>query len=247
MSGGASRRWRFRPRLFPTAAALLLIALFCSLGVWQLQRAKEREAQRAAWLRSGEQAAVEIFADWDGDPAELSQRRVVVRGVYLPQRQLLIDNIVRDGRPGVEVLTPLRLTGSEREVLVDRGWVPMGPGREVHADWSAPTGSQRVSGRVWVPSGRRFEAGTSLRGGAQRPPLWLWADLQRYRELSGRELLPFVIRLDPELPGGYRRDWPPPRARSAMHIGYAIQWFAFALITALIWAWQSTREAEIDG
>ncbi len=246
MNEVVSRPLRFRPRAIPTLVTLLLVALFSSLGVWQLHRAKEREAQRMAWIEAGRQAAIELFADWQGDPRELEHRKVLVRGEYQPERQILLDNVVHEGRPGVDVLTPLKLAGSERELLVDRGWVPMGPGREVHADWSAPSGAQWVTGRVWIPSPRRFEAGERLQEGPGRPVLWLWADLARYRQLSGRELLPFVLRLDPELPGGFLRQWPEPKGRSGMHIGYAVQWFAFALITLLIWTWQCTRGVEGD-
>jgi len=39
-----------------------------------------------------------------------------------------------------------------------------------------------------------------------------------------------LMLLGPESTYGYKRQWPQPEDKSGMHIGYAIQWSAFALI-----------------
>ena len=51
-----------------------------------------------------------------------------------------------------------------------------------------------------------------------------------------------VVRLDPESEaGGYSRQWPRPAERITTHIGYAYQWFGFAVAAVLIWVFVSFR------
>jgi surfeit locus 1 family protein len=46
---------------------------------------------------------------------------------------------------------------------------------------------------------------------------------------------PVVMLLDPAEGGGFVRDWPRELPKEGMHLGYAIQWFAFAVIALVIW------------
>src|SRR3990170_3607683 len=64
---------------------------------------------------------------WQAQRAE----RISVRGEFLPERTVLLDNKLRRGRPGYEVVTPLRLAGArEMHVLVNRGWIAAGARRD---------------------------------------------------------------------------------------------------------------------
>ena len=51
----------------------------------------------------------------------------------------------------------------------------------------------------------------------------------------GRELAPRQVLLDPAVPDGYVRDWVVPGTTPDRHLGYAVQWFAFAALAAAIW------------
>ncbi len=51
----------------------------------------------------------------------------------------------------------------------------------------------------------------------------------------GRSLYPQRILLDPREPDGYVRNWLLPGTASVRHLGYAIQWFAFAATAVAIW------------
>ena len=46
---------------------------------------------------------------------------------------------------------------------------------------------------------------------------------------------PVVILQDPADPNGFLRSWPKEMPKEGMHIGYAIQWFAFAVISLMLW------------
>jgi surfeit locus 1 family protein len=57
----------------------------------------------------------------------------------------------------------------------------------------------------------------------------------------GRPLSARVLLLDPAAPFGYVRAWQPPGLPPLRHFSYAIQWWAFALATLILWALLSRR------
>src|ERR1700740_2427469 len=97
--------YSFRPRLWALALGIALCAAGIALGRWQSGRA---DAKRAA---------------------AHSAQRIVVHGEFLPERSVLLDNKLRHGRAGYEVVTPLRLAEGIH-VLVNRGWIEASPRRE---------------------------------------------------------------------------------------------------------------------
>ena len=60
-------------------------------------------------------------------------------------------------------------------------------------------------------------------------------DLARYAKVLGADVRPFVVRLDPLTKNGFVRNWPKPGERVTMHLGYAYQWFGFALTLFVIY------------
>jgi surfeit locus 1 family protein len=58
----------------------------------------------------------------------------------------------------------------------------------------------------------------------------------------GRELAPRQVLLDPGVPDGYVREWNLPGTTPDRHLGYAVQWYAFAALAAAIWFVLSVRK-----
>src|ERR1700712_3490273 len=114
----------FRPALIPTLAAIVVVVLTISLGNWQRHRAAEKDALRAQYVATAGAAAFEVTGA-ESDIAAIRYQPVRAHGVYHPVHQILLDNKILDGRPGFEVVTPLRLDNG-RYVLVDRGWIAVG-------------------------------------------------------------------------------------------------------------------------
>jgi surfeit locus 1 family protein len=56
-------------------------------------------------------------------------------------------------------------------------------------------------------------------------------------------LEPRILLLDPQAPFGYLREWRPPGLQPLRHYSYAIQWWAFAVLTLVVWALTSRRPA----
>ena len=94
------------------------MAVFASLGFWQIDRAVEKNALLEMFEGETPYARVNDFASL----AEFA--RIQMDGEFLPEKQILIDNIVRDGRPGYYVITPFRLNNREPLLLINRGWTP---------------------------------------------------------------------------------------------------------------------------
>ena len=97
-----------------------LIFQFIGLGFWQLDRGNEKSSLLEDMNSRAELAPVPLSQLLSLAPAEQQWRRARVAGEYDPERYYLLDNAVRAGRVGYEVLHPLLLE-SNAMVLVNRG------------------------------------------------------------------------------------------------------------------------------
>jgi surfeit locus 1 family protein len=223
---------RFRPGWLPTLAALVFIVLTVALGNWQRHRAADKEDLAAQLAAAAGAPAVDLAAI-DIDPTTLRFRTVQAHGEYDAARQLLIDNKFHAGRVGYHVVAPLKLAGSERFVLVDRGWIAQGARRAELPAVPPPAGMQTVVGRVNLPPRHYLELGD----GRARGSLWENLDLKRIAAATGLPLLPIIIeQTDPVVPpDGLLRDWPEPDLGADQNRSYMLQWYSFALLAGVFW------------
>ncbi|MEX1080471.1 MAG: SURF1 family protein [Halofilum sp. (in: g-proteobacteria)] len=230
---------RRRPTWLPLVAAALAMALFSTLGTWQLQRASEKQALFDAIEQGAQRRAIELpYAE--EALAELEYRRVHARGHFLSPRQFLLDNRMLDGRVGYDVLAPLRLDDG-RTVLVDRGWVPAGPQREPQGRVALDeTGPLTVTGRLWRPQ-PGIALGRAVTESEGWPRTATRVDYAAFSEALGRTLVPAVIRAEGEQPWALTPRPLTPPFGPERHYGYAVQWFALALtvlVIAVVLTWR---------
>jgi surfeit locus 1 family protein len=225
-------RYRFRPKLIPTLATLLL-PLLVHLGFWQYGKAQTKLALQRSYDAAAAQPPLPIGTRFPATEG-LRYRRVALTGQYEPRYQFLLDNQVQKEVVGYHVITPLHVAGSETRVLVDRGWVPLGRDRSRLPQADAPAGIVTVSGAVWLPPARVFTLGGQAAGGGWQT-VWENVDLARYRAAAPFPVQPFLVRLDPDAVGGFVREWPRPDARVATNLGYAFQWFGMAAALVAIY------------
>jgi len=234
--------YRFRPGLGATLATLAATALFVGLSLWQLDRADQKRSLQAQVEARMAQPALA----YHGQPLNLDAerfRRVTLSGRFLPAHQLLLDNVIHEGRPGYEVITPLEVAGSEQVVLIDRGWIPAAATRQEIPDVDAPQGELRIEGRIDRPHSRPVVGGNIPVVDRTR---WSWLDLGQFEQRSGLKTEPFLVLMSPESPGGFVRQWPAFNAKVGMHIGYAIQWAAFALMALGTYVWAGLKRRDED-
>lgn len=151
-------------------------------------------------------------------------RRVEVRGEFEPKFTVFVDNRIHKHRPGFHVATPLRIAGSRRYVLVNRGWVASPRDRSLPAVVT-PAGEQVVQGVAVAYSERYLELSTKVAEGN----VWQNLVFERYRQATGLELQPFVIQQDGVADDGLVREWSRPDLGRNTHLAYAFQWYALSL------------------
>lgn len=235
----------FAPPAWAALLTLAAVALFVSLGSWQVGRAHEKQTLVESFQR-GATTNVDLGADVAFDTLPRYQH-VRAAGQYEPGRQVLIDNMPSStGKPGYRVLTPLRRAESARLLLVDRGWVPLGPAREALPDVQVAASTRTVSGRLDglpAPGVRVGEAGVP--GDTQWPRVLNFprqADLER---ALGEPVEARILLLDPAEPDGYERAWRPAmQFGPERHYGYAVQWFAFAVVALVIFVSLNLRRLD---
>lgn len=227
-------RTRLCSNPLPCLLLLLGLGILTSLGVWQLQRAAEKSEILQSYESQKKSPPVALDVSLD-DFSHLRYRAVEAYGVYDAEKQFLLDNQIRNGQAGFSVLTPLRLSGgSNKAVLVDRGWIPLGLTRQLLPDVIIEQKNARISGSLYVPFGKAFSLGDMDAGGIGWPRVIQYMAFSEISERLGYDLLPVIIRLSPDAPDGYLREWAPLPFTPARHIAYAVQWFGLALALLII-------------
>jgi len=220
------------------AFALLASILFVRLGFWQLARLRAKVQRNDAIAARQLEPAVQ-FASLPRDTAAARYRRASAAGVFDYGAELVLSNRTYQGSPGADLVTPLRLAGSDTAVLVDRGWVYSPDGSSVdRARWREP---DTVSIVGYVEQYAPDAVSTS----AARDPRILRRVSRR--EVSSRisyPLAPYYLVQTGDTATSHpvRREMPV--LDEGPHRSYAIQWFFFAA-TALVGAvavwWRERR------
>lgn len=216
-------RFEFRPRLWMSLAAAAGIALTLLLGQWQIGRARYKEDLQARTDALRLQPAVTIGAR-PLVAADMLMRRVEVRGHFAPQFTVFIDNRIYQHRPGYHVATPLQIAGSDRYVLVNRGWTAGTRDRSA-PDIQTPAGEQVVQGTAVPYSEHYLELSTRVAEGN----IWQNLVLERYRQATGLQVQPFVVQQENDNHDGLQREWSRPDLGRNTHLAYAFQWYALSV------------------
>jgi cytochrome oxidase assembly protein ShyY1 len=222
-------RFSFRFRLLPFIAMLVVAAIGISLGQWQLRRAAEKEAieQRITERAKEPPLRLDGVAASAADADALEFRQVLVRGEFLPGWTIYLDNRPYQGKPGFHVITPLKVAGSSRHILVARGWVARDVAdRSRIPEIATSAGVVEVTGSVRRHASRLLQLGqpAPLKSGAIVQNL----DAAQLAHATGLEFEPFIIEQASGGNDGLVRDWPRPSQGMDRHLGYAFQWFALA-------------------
>jgi len=226
-------RLRFRFRTIPFLATLILVLLGIALGNWQTRRAAEKTALQAR-LEQGMAASPLTLDGSPVDPARIEFHRVLVRGEFVPNWPLFLDNRPQAGRAGFILLMPFKIAGSNKAVLVARGWLPRNMAEHDRLPpYTTPAGQVTIEGRAVRQLARVMQLGTPA-------PLKPEAIVQNtgpgeVARASGLDLLPVVVEqtgLD-TTGEGLLRDWPAPSTDIDRHKGYAVQWYALAAMAFL--------------
>ena len=217
-----------------TLAALASFGATFALGIWQMGRAQDKLALQAAIEQRQAMAPIaqqELLAA--PTLVDLVHRPVALRGTWVAGHTVFLDNRQMRGKPGFYVVTPLKLEGSERAVLVERGWVQRNfVDREKLPPVETSPGLVEVRGRMAPPPAKLYEfAGAG--GGAIRQNL----DLAQFRAETRLDLFQLAVQQTGAPSEGLLREWPAPATGVEKHYGYAFQWWALSGLIAILYAW----------
>lgn len=219
-------------RAVPAALLLMLAAGFVALGIWQVERRAWKHALIDAVATRSTAAPVAAPAPGVAVSAEAdAYRRVRVTGRFLHDRETLV-RAVSDLGSGYWVVTPLD-TG-RFTVLVNRGFVP--PDRREAARRAAGN----VAGPVTVTGLLRVTepGGGFLRSNDAAADNWYSRDVAAIAAARGlSNAAPYFIDANAAPnPGGWPRGGLTVLRFSDNHLGYALTWFALALLSlGAIW------------
>ena len=121
-----SKRFFFSPRV--SGIGFILVVTMLCLSHWQWNRHLEKKAlihsleQRLEMpvIRGKEQLQAIMQ-----NPEAFYHRKVLIDGAYDFSREVVIRNRRRENTPGVIVLTPVAIPGSEVRILINRGFLPL--------------------------------------------------------------------------------------------------------------------------
>lgn len=215
-------------------ATMLGMAITVSLGNWQLNRAAQKEALQAAMDAQSAKHVVEVSTLLAAkDPLALEHEYASLRGQWLPEQTLYLDNRQMHDKVGFFVVTPLRLEGSDAVVLVQRGWVQRNfEERTKVPAIQTPAGVVTVEGRMAPPPGKLFELGEPSQTAIRQN-----LDLDQFRAQTRLPVLPVLLQQTGAASEGLLREWPAINLGVEKHYGYALQWFGMAAVMALLYLW----------
>jgi len=210
------------------------VALTLALGRWQLSRADQKEAYQASIEAQGRLPSLDaqtLMAP--GDLKTLVHRKVIVRGHWLAEHTVYLDNRQMNDKVGQFVLTPFQLEGSEAVLLVQRGWVARNfLDRAQVTPVITPTGTVELQGRIVPPPSKLYELGQ-----AEKTVLRQNIDLVAFSAEVGQPLLAVSVQQSGVASEGLLREWPQVASGVEKHYGYAFQWFALSALISILYVW----------
>jgi surfeit locus 1 family protein len=224
-----SKRWRWA-----TLLVLVLTAVFIRLGIWQLDRLAQRRAQNQQVIAVLDSPPFEMEAASIPAAQQVAGRWVTVTGEYDLDHQMLLLLQNWQNRAGVHLITPLLLDGGETAVLVDRGWIPDSERGNLAA--YDVTGPVSLTAYVALPEslGRQAAPDTGFQSEIYR------VDTAVIQTQLPYDLQPVYLVIPPDETGNSQWPYRQPREvdiSDGPHLGYALQWFAFALIAIVGYAY----------
>lgn len=213
--------------LFVALVSLSMVAL----GVWQLDRLRQKRESNAAYLERIAATTLDLNTAPTplGDPADLEYLTATATGTFDYDREVLLRNQTLAGQNGVHLLTPLVFPGGDSAVLVNRGFIPRPPSFDDRAAWAqyrGPAGETTITGLLTLsftlpdaapPTGEELSL--------FRP------DLPRLQQQLPYTLYPLILTLTDDDNPQFPTPQPPEiDLTEGSHLSYAIQWFSFAAI-----------------
>ena len=228
---------KFKPGARITIFFVFFAILFFSLGVWQIERGQSKAGILNEFNDNLKKTPSNL------DVSSKKWDRVFVKGTWVNSKQILIDNIINRGIAGYKVITPLNIEGSDKTILVDRGWIKQNKYREVLPDISIEEKSETVSGILELP-----ELGLVLSNDlvtSEWPKISQSKNFKILAEQFDMNLFPMILLADPINQKSLEYiKITPTNMTPTKHYGYSAQWFLMFLVLCAMYIWYGLNKYE---
>ena len=239
------RAYQFAPKFLPSLITLILLPILICLGLWQLERAEQKQDIIANYLLRS-QTVLANLQPIHANPEDYRYYQAELRGHYDNAHTFLLDNQIHAGRPGYQVLTPFIAEQVTTPILINRGWIPLGTRRNQLPTIAPVHGQHTLNGTIYVPHGQAF----TLSNKREENPLWprrvQTLDINQLAQQLNYAISPYVLRLAPDQKTGFIRDWPIVSMKPSKHVAYAVQWFALAATLLILFVIVTIRRRDPD-
>ncbi len=208
-----------------------LISIGIRLGVWQLERAHEKEL--LILKHQTAQQATRPLLLTSKLPMEkvIDYHPVKVSGKYVNNHVVFMANETAKGQDGYHIYIPIELR-DRAIVWLNLGWIKANPDRRNLPKIKPLPHDIELLGSIYFSKGQPI----LFEGALQQLNENQWLLQGRDHELLASTLghrksdvLPYIIRVSPQAEIGYLREWQIIAMPPEKHIAYAVQWFGLAL------------------
>jgi cytochrome oxidase assembly protein ShyY1 len=213
----------FKPGRLLWFFVVFFLPLFISLGVWQLNRAEQKEQQ----IEDSQGPVLKADSvDWQTPPY---YRDVRFSGNVKSDVVFLLDNKTHNGQFGYEVFAPLAV--SDDYFLVSLGWVKGNADRSILPELRLP---ETLTNAVAVirpsPTNPIFGVEANLQH-SNDSNVWVVQSLTKpwLKQVLALPISGFLQLTETEMNGIGPSVWQPSVMSPAKHKGYALQWFSMAV------------------
>jgi len=226
---GVSFQWQLNWKVLVFTAIFLPITL--SLALWQLERAEEKQQLLETYHQRS--VAQPVGLEAAPDQAGSEYLRVRVAGAYDNRSPLLLDNRVRRGRPGYEVISPF-LTSTGQWILVNRGWIMGNTDRTILPKVDVVDGEVTLTGYLYRSPGKQLMLGEDIWPVEVGAKIIQNAAPETVAKKLNLELFSYSLRLDADAQGALETGWALVSVQPRKHTGYALQWATLAVVLLLL-------------
>jgi len=232
--------YQFKANWVPSIVTALLLPVLIALGFWQLSRAEEKQQileQRRERMQLPEYRLETIPEDL----ISIEYRKLVIKGRYLNQYLIYIDNKVHHGQVGYQVVIPLQLSGRDEIVLVNRGWLKATESRDRLPEVLLIDTEVTLSGVAKLDPKDVASFGSKNRLGHEWPALVRWLDPKSLNNDIAGEIAAFMFLQNPLPEDKLIREWKFINSPPEKNMSYAAQWFSMAGLLFIIYIVVNTK------
>lgn len=220
---------RFNPLML--FLAVVFFMLFSALSVWQVNRVFEKLQQQSTIEQANAGEPLQIFSL---DDQQLLQHRhypATAYGRFMPEQCFFVENVIFKGGAGLYVYCPFQVDHDSRVLLVNMGWMNKLRNRLQLPSYPVDGDLKTIRGVVTDVRSKPVVTSGMDKPNIELAQLWAYFDFDSLRQQSGLDFYPIEFKLTTQVDDLLQRDWPKFEAKIGMHIGYAIHWAVFALVT----------------